>query len=47
MKVIDDDDLDTMIAIYCSTWNVNVEPSELFVELVDVEPVENITPISQ
>ncbi|PPS18040.1 hypothetical protein GOBAR_AA02535 [Gossypium barbadense] len=36
-----------MIALYCSTGNVNVEPVELFVELADVEPIQNVTPLSQ
>ncbi|PPD94691.1 hypothetical protein GOBAR_DD08288 [Gossypium barbadense] len=47
MEVLDDDeDMSTVIAIYCSTKNFNVEPVELFTELVDVEPIENVTPIN-
>lgn len=45
MQLIEDDDVETMIALYC--WLGNVEPIELFTELADVESVQNATPLNQ
>ncbi|KAH1056367.1 hypothetical protein J1N35_034432 [Gossypium stocksii] len=36
-----------MVALYCSTGNVNAESVQLFAELVDVKPVLNVTPLSK
>ncbi|PPR96351.1 hypothetical protein GOBAR_AA24316 [Gossypium barbadense] len=41
MQLVEDDDVETMIALYCSLGNV--EPIELFAELADVEPGEDFT----
>lgn len=45
MQFIEDDDVETMIALYYSLDNV--EPDELFVELTDVELVQNVTPLNK
>ncbi|XP_017614136.1 uncharacterized protein LOC108459300 [Gossypium arboreum] len=47
MQLLDDDDLGTMMEIWWSTGSVNPQPVELFAELADLEPVENVSPISQ
>ncbi|KAH1072511.1 hypothetical protein J1N35_024839 [Gossypium stocksii] len=44
MQLLDDDDLDTMIEIWWSIGNDNPQPVELFAELADLKPVENIHP---
>ncbi|PPS12413.1 hypothetical protein GOBAR_AA08220 [Gossypium barbadense] len=36
-----------MVALYCLTRRVNIEPIQLFAELADMESVEDITPLSQ
>ncbi|PPD76619.1 hypothetical protein GOBAR_DD26452 [Gossypium barbadense] len=45
MKLVEDDDVETIIALYCSPGNN--EPVELFVELVNVESVQNVTLLNQ
>ncbi|KAK5839485.1 hypothetical protein PVK06_008281 [Gossypium arboreum] len=47
MKLVDDEDVETIIALFCSIRNVNAESIELFAELADMEPVENVSPLSQ
>ncbi|PPD83256.1 hypothetical protein GOBAR_DD19810 [Gossypium barbadense] len=47
MELLDNDDLGNMISIYCSTRNVNPQAVKLFAQLVDLEPIQNVTPISQ
>ncbi|KAH1114605.1 hypothetical protein J1N35_007983 [Gossypium stocksii] len=47
MKLIDDEDIETMIVLYCSIRNVNTKPVWLFVELTDVKPVLNVTLLSK
>ncbi|PPS12595.1 hypothetical protein GOBAR_AA08058 [Gossypium barbadense] len=42
MKLVDDEDVETIIALFCSIRNVNAESIELFAELADMEPVENV-----
>ncbi|PPR92699.1 hypothetical protein GOBAR_AA27973 [Gossypium barbadense] len=44
--VEDNDDLGTMMEIWWSTGSVNPQPVELFAELADLEPVENVSPIN-
>ncbi|PPD93310.1 hypothetical protein GOBAR_DD09743 [Gossypium barbadense] len=41
MQLLDDDDLGTMMEIWWSTGSENPQPVELFVELADLEPIEN------
>ncbi|KAK5775426.1 hypothetical protein PVK06_043318 [Gossypium arboreum] len=45
MEVVEDDDVETMITLYCSSRNL--DPIELFAELADVEPVQNVIPLNQ
>lgn len=47
MKLVDDEDSETMITLYCSSENLNSKPIQLFAELIDVEPVQNATSLSQ
>ncbi|KAL1073470.1 hypothetical protein V6Z11_D11G223700 [Gossypium hirsutum] len=47
MQLLDDDDLGTMMEIWWSTGSENPQPVELFVKLADLEPVENVSRISQ
>ncbi|XP_017609411.1 uncharacterized protein LOC108455348 [Gossypium arboreum] len=47
MHLLEDDDLGTMMEIWWSTRSVNPQLVELFAELADLEPVENVSPISQ
>lgn len=45
MELVDDDDMKTVIALYCLPRNV--ESVELFAKLANVEPVQNSTPLNQ
>ncbi|PPS07353.1 hypothetical protein GOBAR_AA13303 [Gossypium barbadense] len=47
MELLDNDDVETMAALYCLPERVNTESIQLFVELANVEPVENVTQLSQ
>ncbi|PPD73494.1 hypothetical protein GOBAR_DD29570 [Gossypium barbadense] len=40
MELKDDDDLGTMIAIYCPSEIENLSPIELFVEIVEPDPIQ-------
>ncbi|PPD83715.1 hypothetical protein GOBAR_DD19342 [Gossypium barbadense] len=47
MELLDDDGVETMVALYCPLGRLNTEPIQLFAELEDAEPVEIITHLSQ
>ncbi|PPD72794.1 hypothetical protein GOBAR_DD30307 [Gossypium barbadense] len=47
MQLLDDDDLGTMMEIWWLTGSDNTQPVELFIELADLEPIENVSPKSQ
>ncbi|KAH1047499.1 hypothetical protein J1N35_038283 [Gossypium stocksii] len=47
MELLDDDSVETMVALYCPLGRVNTKPIKLFVELADVDIVENVTQLSQ
>ncbi|KAK5846000.1 hypothetical protein PVK06_002266 [Gossypium arboreum] len=47
MELEDDDDLGTMIAIYCPSKIENPSPVELFVEIANPEPIQVVILISQ
>ncbi|KAK5836453.1 hypothetical protein PVK06_012242 [Gossypium arboreum] len=47
MELVDHKDVETIIALYYLTRNVNIESVVLFTELTDVEPVQNDTPLNQ
>ncbi|PPD89937.1 hypothetical protein GOBAR_DD13121 [Gossypium barbadense] len=45
MELVEDDDVDTMIALYYLPGNV--KPVELLIKLADVELVQNVTPLNR
>ncbi|PPS17472.1 hypothetical protein GOBAR_AA03112 [Gossypium barbadense] len=47
MKLVDDEDMETMVAFYCHIGSVNTNPIQLFAELADMEPAEDFTPFSE
>ncbi|PPE02556.1 hypothetical protein GOBAR_DD00381 [Gossypium barbadense] len=47
MKLLDNDDVETTVALYCPPRRLNTESIQLFVELEDAKPVDNVTQISQ
>ncbi|MFQ6645564.1 hypothetical protein Gotur_019522 [Gossypium turneri] len=47
IELLDDDDIETMVALYCPPGRENTESIQFFTELTDVEPVENVTQLSQ
>ncbi|XP_017636023.1 uncharacterized protein LOC108478111 [Gossypium arboreum] len=47
MQLLDDEDLGTMMEIWWPTRSENPQPIELFAELEDLEPVVNVSPVSQ
>ncbi|PPS02181.1 hypothetical protein GOBAR_AA18476 [Gossypium barbadense] len=46
MQLLDDEDLGTMMEIWWPTGSENPQPVELFSELEDLEPVVNVSPVS-
>ncbi|PPR97407.1 hypothetical protein GOBAR_AA23271 [Gossypium barbadense] len=47
MELIDDKDVEAMVALYCWTKSGHSEPIQLFSELADVEPVEDFTSLGE
>ncbi|PPD92880.1 hypothetical protein GOBAR_DD10176 [Gossypium barbadense] len=47
IKLVNDENMETMIALYCSTRNMVTELVELFTELADVELIQNVTSLNQ
>ncbi|PPS18494.1 hypothetical protein GOBAR_AA02079 [Gossypium barbadense] len=47
MELLDDKDVETMVVLYYPLGRLNPEPIQLFAELADVKPVENVTQLSQ
>ncbi|MFQ6661985.1 hypothetical protein Gotur_029962, partial [Gossypium turneri] len=47
MELEDDDDLGTMIAIYCPPRIENPSPVELFTEITEPDPIQMVIPASQ
>ncbi|PPD94154.1 hypothetical protein GOBAR_DD08830 [Gossypium barbadense] len=47
MKLLDDEDVETMVTLYCRIGSVNTEQIQLVTELVDVEPAEDLAPLSE
>ncbi|PPS19038.1 hypothetical protein GOBAR_AA01531 [Gossypium barbadense] len=43
MELVDVEDVETIIALYCGIWSDQNTPIHLFVELVGVEPTEDLT----
>ncbi|PPD90459.1 hypothetical protein GOBAR_DD12603 [Gossypium barbadense] len=47
MELVDDEDIDTMVAPYCGTWSSQNAPIQLFAKLAGVEPTEDPTPLGE
>ncbi|KAK5817974.1 hypothetical protein PVK06_022903 [Gossypium arboreum] len=47
MELINDKDVEAMVALYCWTKSGHSEPIQLFSELADVEPVEDFTSLGE
>ncbi|PPD98045.1 hypothetical protein GOBAR_DD04912 [Gossypium barbadense] len=47
IKLVDDEDVKTMVIFYCWIGSVNTEPIQLFTELADIKPAEDFTPLSE
>ncbi|PPD68680.1 hypothetical protein GOBAR_DD34437 [Gossypium barbadense] len=47
MELIDNEDVETMVALYCRNQSGHTEPIQLFAELVDMEPAKDFTPLSE
>ncbi|KAH1129679.1 hypothetical protein J1N35_001057 [Gossypium stocksii] len=45
MKLVDDKDVETMIALFCGNRNNQNAPIQLFAELIGVESTEDPTPL--
>ncbi|PPD69796.1 hypothetical protein GOBAR_DD33323 [Gossypium barbadense] len=43
MELVNDEDVETMIALYCGNWSDQNAPIHLFVELIVVESTEDLT----
>ncbi|KAH1107329.1 hypothetical protein J1N35_011097 [Gossypium stocksii] len=43
MELLDDENVEAMVALYCPTRRVNTKLIQLFAKLADVEPVEDVT----
>ncbi|PPR80815.1 hypothetical protein GOBAR_AA39897 [Gossypium barbadense] len=47
MELVDDEDVETMIALYCGTWSNQNTSIQLFAELAGVEATEDPTPLGE
>ncbi|PPD94539.1 hypothetical protein GOBAR_DD08408 [Gossypium barbadense] len=47
MELVDDEDVETMVALYCGTQGNKNLPIQLFAELADVEATEDPTPLGE
>ncbi|PPD83950.1 hypothetical protein GOBAR_DD19124 [Gossypium barbadense] len=47
MKLVDDEDVETMIVLYCGNWSDQNAPIQLFTDLVGVEPTEDLTALGE
>ncbi|PPR99321.1 hypothetical protein GOBAR_AA21344 [Gossypium barbadense] len=45
MELVDDEDMETMVTLFCGNQSYQNAPIQLFFELVYVEPVEYLTPL--
>ncbi|PPR90025.1 hypothetical protein GOBAR_AA30657 [Gossypium barbadense] len=47
MELVDNEDVETMVALYCQNQSGHTELIQLFVKLADVEPAKDFTPLSE
>ncbi|PPD87645.1 hypothetical protein GOBAR_DD15414 [Gossypium barbadense] len=47
MELVDDEDVETMVALYCGTASNKNAPIQLFAELASVEATEDPTPLGE
>ncbi|PPS15657.1 hypothetical protein GOBAR_AA04916 [Gossypium barbadense] len=47
MELVDDEDVETIVALYCGTRSNQNAPIQLFVKLACVEPTEDPTPLGE
>ncbi|PPR86336.1 hypothetical protein GOBAR_AA34355 [Gossypium barbadense] len=47
MELVDDEDVETMVALYCGTWNNQNALIQLFAELAGVEATEDPTALGE
>ncbi|KAH1072256.1 hypothetical protein J1N35_024584 [Gossypium stocksii] len=47
MELLDNDDIETIVVLYCPSRKGNTEPIQFFVKLANAEIVENVTQLSQ
>ncbi|PPD84174.1 hypothetical protein GOBAR_DD18885 [Gossypium barbadense] len=47
MEFLDDNNVKTMVALYCQLGRLDTEPIQLFAKLAYAKPIENVTQLSQ
>ncbi|XP_040932388.1 uncharacterized protein [Gossypium hirsutum] len=47
IELVDDEDVETMVALYCGTWSNQNAPIQLFAELDGVEETKDPTPLGE
>ncbi|PPE00065.1 hypothetical protein GOBAR_DD02922 [Gossypium barbadense] len=47
MELVDDEYVETMVALYCGNWSNQNAPIQLFAELAGEEPTEDPTPLGE
>ncbi|PPE01345.1 hypothetical protein GOBAR_DD01589 [Gossypium barbadense] len=47
MELVDDDEDEAMVALYCGNRSDQNAPIQLFVELANGQPIENLTPLDE
>ncbi|KAH1040118.1 hypothetical protein J1N35_041861 [Gossypium stocksii] len=47
IELVDDEDVETMIVLYCGNWSDQNAPIQLFAELASVEPTEDLTALGE
>ncbi|PPD85078.1 hypothetical protein GOBAR_DD17997 [Gossypium barbadense] len=47
MELVDDEDVETIVALYCGTQSNKNAPIQLFAELAGVEATEDPTPLGE
>ncbi|KAK5771321.1 hypothetical protein PVK06_047518 [Gossypium arboreum] len=47
MELVDDEDVETMVTLYCGNWSDQNASIQLFAELAGVEPTEDLTPLGE